>query len=85
MDCLRTDTIPKLVPWLLLHPSKVPSKTLLQTTQDVASLPPRFGFESQKEMKLPLFPLSQRGQGLKLGAVTMTMNTLALSMKAPRS
>lgn len=45
----------------------------------------RSGSEGQKEMKLPLLPLSQGGHGLKLGAVTMTMNMLALGIKVPRS
>ena len=61
----------------------MPSKPLLKTTQDFAFLSPRYGLENQKELKLPLLLFSQGGHGLKLGAVTMTMNTLALSTKAP--
>ena len=72
-------------PQHLPHPSRVPSKPLLQTTQDFAFLSPRYGLENQKELKLLFLFFSQEGHGLKLGAVTMTMNTLALSTKAPRS
>lgn len=66
-------------------PKQVACKPLLQTTQDAASLSPRSSFESQKERKLPLLSLSQGGLSLKPGAVTMTMNVLALSIKALRS
>ena len=72
-------------PQHLPHPSRVPSKPLLQTTQDFAFLSARYGLENQKELKLLFLLFSQEGHGLKLGAVTMTMNTLALSTKAPRS
>lgn len=85
LGCLRRKSSPKLPLGLLPpHPSRVPPKPLLQTTQDAASLSPGSGFASQKEMKLPLLPLSRGGHSLKLGAVTMTMNMLALSTKAPR-
>lgn len=66
-------------------PKQRACKPLLQTTQDVASLSPKSGFESQKETKLPLLSLSQGGRSLKPGAVTMTMNMLASSTKALRS
>ena len=39
-------------PQHLPHPSRVPSKPLLQTTQDFAFLSPRYGLENQKELKL---------------------------------
>lgn len=83
--CLRAgqlSTFP-LVPSTFYHPGRVPSKSLLQTTQDFAFMSPRYGLENQKELKLPLLLFSQGGHGLNWEQLPRTMNTLALSTKAP--